>query len=92
MKIYTFVAPSAKMELKLAKQESIVLQAIRNLGSASLEDIATECQDLGLKTRQTPERIAAYYIVSLKKLGLVSVSGSSDSARRVTIVIDEAAA
>jgi hypothetical protein len=87
MKTYTFVP--VKGEFKLAKQESIVLTAIRNLKSATLEEIAAECVDLGLKTRQTPERIAAYYIVSLKKLGLVAVSGSSDNGRRVTVVIGE---
>jgi|SoimicMinimDraft_6_1059734.scaffolds.fasta_scaffold18067_1 hypothetical protein len=91
MKTYTFV--SRPGSFKLALQESVVLNAIRNLGSASLEEIAAECVELGLKTKQTPERIAAYYIVSLKKLGLVEVSGTSDSARRVTVVIsDEEAA
>jgi Cdc6-like AAA superfamily ATPase len=87
MKSYTFVPVAGTF--KLAKQESIVLQAIRELGTASLEEIAEKCGELGLKTRQTNERIAAYYIVSLKKLGLVSVSGSSDNGRRVTVVIEE---
>lgn len=87
MKTYSFVSKPGTF--KLALQESIVLQAIKNLKSGSLEEIATECTDLGLKTKQTPERIAAYYIVSLKKLGLVEVSGSSDSNRRVTVVIEE---
>lgn len=88
MKLYTFVPVTGTF--KLAKQESIVLAAIRELKSATLEQIAEKCGELGLKTRQTNERIAAYYIVSLKKLGLVEVSGSSDAGgRRVTVVIEE---
>lgn len=87
MKTYTFNAVPGTF--KLAKQESIVLTAIRELKSATLEEIAKRCGELGLKTRQTNERIAAYYIVSLKKLGLVTVSGASESSRRVTVEITE---
>ena len=87
MKTYTYVKVPGSF--KLAKQESIVLQAIRELGTASLEEIAAKCGELGLKTRQTNERIAAYYIVSLKKLGLIEVSGSSDNGRRVTVVLGD---
>jgi hypothetical protein len=87
MKIFSFVHRTGAF--KLAKQESLILQAIRELGSGTVEEIgAYAYENLGLKTKQTPERIAAYYMVSLKKLGLVESSGSSDSGRRVTVVIE----
>jgi hypothetical protein len=46
--------------------------------------------ELGLETRQDPERIVGYYLVSLRKLGLIESVGSG--TRKVTIVIDEIAA
>jgi len=85
-KIYTFVPRAGAYAF--AKQESIVFDSIRSLGSGTLEEIAYECDARGLKTRQSSERIVAYYMVSLKKHGLVEVSGGN-ATRRVTRVIDE---
>jgi hypothetical protein len=87
MKTYTYVAKPG--QYAFCKQEGIVFQALKNVGTGTLEDIATECVDLGLKTRQTPERIVAYYMVSLRKHGLVEISGQTTGARRVTIVISD---
>lgn len=87
MKIFTFVPRAGAF--KLALQESIILDAIRELGSGTVEEIGERARENGLKTKQTPARIAAYYMVSLKKLGLVESSGKNDGGRRVTVVIEE---
>lgn len=84
MKIYSFVKRAGVFSFN--KQESIVFNAIRNLGSGTLEEIANECLDLGLKTKQDPERIVSYYMVSLKKLGLVESSGTNN--KKIQIVIE----
>jgi hypothetical protein len=88
MKTYSFVNKSGTYTF--AKQESIVFQALRNVGVGTIEELAAECVHLGLKTRQDPERIVSYYLVSLRKAGLVESSG--ESSRRVTVEITEEAA
>lgn len=87
MKTYTYVAKAGKYAMCL--QESIVYQALKDVGRGTLEEIADRCRELNLKTRQTPERIVAYYMVSLKKHGLVEITGQTTGARRVTIVISD---
>lgn len=87
MKNYTYVPKAGAYAF--CKQESIVFQALQDVGSGSIEEIAERCRELGLKTRQTNERIVAYYMVSLKKLGLVSITGQNAGGRRVTIVIGD---
>lgn len=89
MKVVTFV--NRPGTYAFAKQESIVFESIRALGTASVEEIAAECVDRGLKTKQDPERIVSYYLVNLKKLGLASVSGGKNS-RKVTVVVEDEAA
>ena len=84
MKIYRFVKRAGVFSFN--KQESIVFNAIRNLESGTLEEIASECVALGLKTKQDPERIVSYYMVSLKKLGLVESSGTNN--KKIQIVIE----
>lgn len=84
MKIYRYVSVPGAYAFN--KQESIVFSAIRNLGSGTIEELAQECVRLGLKTKQDPERIVSYYLVSLKKLGLIESSGTS--SKKVTFVIE----
>jgi hypothetical protein len=88
MKQYQFVSvPGA---YQFAKQESIVFAALRELGRATIEQLAAKCMELGLQTRQDPERIVGYYLVSLRKLGLVRSDGGA--TRKVTVVVEEVAA
>jgi hypothetical protein len=87
MKTYTYTPKAGSFSF--CKQESIVFQALKDLESATIEELAARCEELGLKTRQTAERIVAYYMVSLKKHGLVSITGQTTGTRRVTIVIGE---
>ena len=88
MKSYQFV--NVPGSYQFAKQESIVFRALRELDRATIAELAEKCMELGLETRQDPERIVAYYLVSLRKLGLCVSSGGS--TRKVTVVIEEAAA
>ena len=83
MKIYTFVSVSGSYAFN--KQESVVFNSIRELKSGTIEEIAMKCVENGLKTKQDPERIVAYYLVSLKKLGLIESSGSASKKIHVTI-------
>lgn len=85
MKQYGFVSRSGSFAFN--KQELVVFNALRNLKSGTLTELADECVSLGLKTRQDPERIVAYYLVDLKKLGLVSVSGTT--AKKTVVVIED---
>lgn len=85
MKVYTFVARPGSYAFN--KQESIVFAALRALGSGTIEELADECVARGLKTKQAPERIVAYYLVDLKKLGLVKSSGTS--AKKTVVVIED---
>ena len=85
MKFYSFVKRPGQFSFNT--QESIVFRALQSLKSGTLEDLAAKAVELGLKTRQDPERIVAYYMVSLKKLGLAQASGTTN--RKVTIVIDD---
>lgn len=84
MKTYSFVAKSGKFVFN--KQESIVFRALRDLGTGTVEELAERAVELGLATKQKPERIVQYYLVSLRKLGLVETEGTS--AKKVEIVID----
>jgi hypothetical protein len=86
-KCYKFVNKVGAYQF--AKQESIVFRALRELESGTIEELAAKCMELGLETRQDPERIVGYYLVSLRKLGLVESSGGA--SRKVTIVVEEAA-
>lgn len=85
MKTYKFVKKVGKFSFNT--QESIVFSALQALKQGTLEELAAKCVELGLKTRQDPERIVAYYMVSLKKLGLVESEGTSN--RKVTVVIED---
>lgn len=85
MKSYQFVKRSGRYTFN--KQCSIVYHALRALDSGTLPELASKCVELGLRTRQDPERIVAYYMVELRKLGLVLATGTS--ARKVTVVIGE---
>lgn len=83
MKVYSFVSKSGSYAFN--KQESIVFSSIRDLKSGSIDEIAARCVENGLKTKQDPARIVAYYLVSLKKLGLIESSGTSSKKTIVTI-------
>ena len=85
MKTYSFVKRSGQFSFNT--QESIVFRALQSVKSGTLAEIADKAVELGLKTRQDPERIVAYYMVSLKKLGLALASGTSN--RKVTIVLGD---
>lgn len=85
MKTYSFVKKLGKYAFN--KQESIVFEALKQVGEGTLEELAAKAEELGLKTRQKPERIVQYYLVSLRKLGLVASDGSSD--RKVVVVIGD---
>ena len=87
MKTYTYVNKPGKYAFN--RQEEIVFRALRELQSASIEELAARCEELGMKTKQTYERIVAYYMVDLKKLGLVIISGQTTGTRRTTIVIGD---
>lgn len=87
MKTYTYVNKPGKYAFN--RQEEIVFRALRELQSASIEELAARCEELGMKTKQTYERIVAYYMVDLKKLGLVTISGQTTGSRRVTIEISD---
>ena len=84
MKKYSFVKKSGNYSFN--KQESIVFAALRECESGTIEELAEKAMELGLRTKQDPERIVQYYLVSLRKLGLVESDGTSD--RKVTVVID----
>jgi hypothetical protein len=85
MKTYQFVKKAGQYSFN--KQESIVFAALQELKDASIEELAAKCMELGLRTKQSPERIVAYYLVDLRKLGLVKSTGTS--AKKVTIVIGD---
>lgn len=85
MKTYTFVKRPGSYPFNT--QESIVFQALSSLGTGTIEELAAKAVQLGLKTRQDPARIVQYYLVSLKKLGLVQSEGTTN--RKVTIVISD---
>ena len=87
MKTYTYTPKAG--QFSFCKQEAIVFQALKELETATIEELAARCEELGMQTRQTFERIVAYYMVSLKKHGLVSITGQTTGTRRVTIVIGE---
>jgi hypothetical protein len=55
-------------------QQGLVYKALANLGSATVEELTAAIAP-DVKTVQTPERIAAYYVCVLKKSGhVVAVS------------------
>lgn len=84
MKKYSFVKKSGQFSFN--KQESIVFNALREVESGTIEELAEKAMELGLRTKQDPARIVQYYLVSLRKLGLVESDGTSD--RKVTVVIE----
>lgn len=84
MKTVTFTAPAGKYEF--CKQEAIVFRAAQELETATVEELAAKCMELGLETKQDPERIVAYYLVDLKKKGFVTVDGARASRKEVVVV------
>lgn len=84
MKIYRF--SNVPGVYSFNAQQSIVFRAIRELKSGTLEEIAIKCVELGLKTKQDPERIVSYYMVDFKKLGLIETSGTN--SKKTTFVIE----
>lgn len=83
MKTYSFVKRPGVFSFNT--QESIVFRALQAVGTGTIEELADKAVELGLKTRQAPERIVQYYLVSLRKLGLVESEGTTN--RKVTVVI-----
>jgi hypothetical protein len=85
MKVYSFVKRAGQYSFN--KQESIVFASLRALGSGTIGELAEECVARGLRTKQDPERIVAYYLVDLRKLGLVASTGTS--AKKTVVVIED---
>ena len=56
---------------KLPPQAQYVYYAIAQLESATVEQIAERCIELGMQTRQAPERIVAYYLPTLRDAGVI---------------------
>ena len=83
MKTYSFVKRAGVFSFNT--QESIVFRALQAVGTGTIEELAAKATELGLKTRQAPERIVQYYLVGLRKLGLVESEGTTN--RKVTVVI-----
>jgi hypothetical protein len=69
----TFVRTErASKELK--GQAALVLEALDAAeGPQTVEQLTATIKDLGLVTRQAPERITSYYLCIFKKQGLVRV-------------------
>ena len=59
---------------ELKGQAALVLEALDNAdGPATVEQLTATIKDLGLVTRQAPERITSYYLCIFKKQGVVRV-------------------
>jgi hypothetical protein len=51
-------------------QQLLIRDAMKKLGPATAAEIAGQIKDK-LKTKQTPERVVAFYLTAWKKLGVV---------------------
>ena len=56
---------------KLPPQAQYVWYAIAQLESGTVAEIAAKAVELGLATRQDPERIVAYYLPMLRERGAI---------------------
>lgn len=53
----------------LAPQAQYVWYALAQLGEGTVSEIAARATELGMRTRQDPERIVAYYLPTLREKG-----------------------
>ncbi len=71
---------------KVSGQAKLVYEALKELRSADIHLLADHIEANGLETRQTPVRIAAYYISVFKSAGVVrEVEGSEPETKEQTI-------
>ena len=64
-------ALTSKKLAKVDGQQGLVYKTLESLGSATVEELAKAITP-EVKTVQTPERIAAYYVCVLKKSGHIA--------------------
>lgn len=56
---------------KLAPQAQYVFYALATLERGTVSELAAKATELGMVTRQDPERIVAYYLPTLRDAGAV---------------------
>jgi hypothetical protein len=65
-------------EKKLGAQPALIVEAMGQLGPATVKQIADAIKDR-LQTRQDPERVVNFYMSTWKKAGKVTVEGEVES-------------
>jgi hypothetical protein len=74
----TYVRTSRKSKDGVKGQAKLVLDALDMRGEGTVEELTGDIKELGLVTRQAPERITSYYLCIFKKQGLVTVRETPD--------------
>jgi hypothetical protein len=69
----------------LKGQAALVMEALDGAeGPSTVEALTATIKDLGLVTRQDPERITSYYLCIFKKAGLVRAVQVEDRAENIS--------
>lgn len=88
----TLFVRTEKQSKELKGQAALVLEALDVRDEpATIEQLTEDIKNLGLVTRQAPERIAAYYLCIFKKQGLVRTVQPEPEAPAAEVVSEEVA-